>query len=232
MNEERKTQDLTETQVADFLERNPAFLARRPELLDTPGPPVRYGGEDGGLDFQQAVIEKVHNPIVRLATRSDAVVEADAGEVGVIRRTHDAVLSLVEAESLSALLESVENVLPVVLNVDGARLVFEAADPDPLAETPLRRIPAGAVAPLVRGQVMHVQSCARGTPEIFGSLADLMRVEYVARISAEGLPPGVFALGSRYADAFAGTQEGAVYAFLVQVLKRCVVRCLTPFSQE
>lgn len=218
-----------EAQVAAYLTAHPDFLLRRPDLLLSLAPPSRWGGEDGVLDMQVFMIDRLRDEVERVRGAAEHLIHTSRSNMSIQTRTHRAVLSLLSAENLGELVEAVSDDLPALLDVDVATLCFEAAKdttPDLIAPGILP-LPEGAVARIMGGPD---RDCALmeempGDPALFAGAAALVQSSAVVRLSPGGTcPEGVMALGSRHESTFHAGQATELITFLARVAEISVRR--------
>jgi len=218
-----------ERQVEAYLQAHPDFLVRHPDLLLSLSPPSRWGGDDGVLDMQVFMIDRLRDEVERVKGAAEHLIHTSRSNMSIQTRTHKAVLSILGAESLSDLVEAVSDDLPTLLDVDVATLCFETPDSalPALVAPRLLGLPAGRVAKIMGGPD---RDCALteempGDPLLFADGAGLVQSSAVVRISPGGTcPDGVMALGSRDGRTFHAGQATELITFLGRVVERCVLR--------
>jgi uncharacterized protein YigA (DUF484 family) len=219
----------TEQQVARFLQLHPDFLIRHPELLVALSPPSRWSEEDGVVDMQVFMIDRLRDEVERVKGTAEHVLHTSRSNMSIQNRTHQAVVALLEADALSGLAEAVSDDLPAILDVDIAVLAFEGGDafPAELAVPGVTRLPAGAVEKVMGGAD---RDCALaeempGDPALFGEGHALVQSSAVVRlVAADRRPPGVLALGSRHGRTFHAGQGTELLSFLARVIESCLGR--------
>ncbi|MEW5727952.1 MAG: DUF484 family protein [Pseudomonadota bacterium] len=220
---------LAEDQVADYLRRHPDFLIRNPDLALILSPPSRFDGEDGVLDLQVYMIERLRDEMDDVRGAAEHLITTSRSNMSTQNRTHRAVLQLMAADSLEALAQAVTDDLPTLLDVDVATLRFEEADrPLPVLALPtIRRVTPGSVVKVLGGPD---RDCALaddlpGDPALFGEAADLVRSAAMVRLTPGGAcPDGLLCLGSRHGRTFHAGQATDLLNFLGRVTELCVRR--------
>lgn len=218
-----------EKQVEAFLRIHPDFLVRHPDLLLALSPPSRWEGEDGVLDMQVFMIERLRDEIERVRGAAEHLIHTSRSNMSIQTRTHKAVLAILSADTMAELVEAVRDDLPALLDVDVATLCFETP------EGPLPKLAAPGVLTLERGTVARMmggadRDCALteelpGDPALFADGAGLVLSSAVVRLSPGGpCPDGVMALGSRHGRTFHAGQATELITFLARVVERCVLR--------
>ncbi len=215
---------LADERVADYLRRHPDFLIRHPDLALVLSPPSRFDGDDGVLDLQLYMIDRLRDEMDDVRGAAEHLITTSRSNMSTQSRTHRAVLELLAADSLEALARVVTDDLPTLLDVDVATLRFELSD-RVLADIP--RIDPGTVFKVVGGPD---RDCALsdelpGDPALFGEAADLVRSAAMVRLCPGGAsPPGLLCLGSRHGRTFHAGQATDLLNFLGRVVEGCVRR--------
>ncbi|KIL97432.1 hypothetical protein CCC_00493 [Paramagnetospirillum magnetotacticum MS-1] len=218
-----------ERQVTAFLQAHPDFLVRHPDLLLSLSPPSRWADDDGVLDMQVFMIDRLRDEVERVRGAAEHLIHTSRSNMSIQTRTHRAVLSILGAESMAELVEAISDDLPALLDVDVATLCFEKSEealPDLLAPGILT-LPGGTVAQIMGGAD---RDCALteempGDPALFGDGAGLVQSSAVVRLSPGGKSPdGVMALGSRHGRTFHAGQATELITFLARVVEGSVRR--------
>ncbi len=218
-----------ERQVEAFLRTHSDFLVRHPDLLLSLSPPSRWAENDGVLDMQVFMIDRLRDEVERVRGCAEHLIHTSRSNMSIQTRTHKAVLAILSADDMAELAEAVRDDLPTLLDVDVATLCFETP------ESPLPRLAAPGVLPLPNGMVAKMmggsdRDCALteempGDPALFGDGAGLVLSSAVVRLSPGGpCPEGVMALGSRHGRTFHAGQATELITFLARVVERCVLR--------
>lgn len=218
-----------EKQVVAYLHAHPDFLVRHPDLLLSLSPPSRWAGDDGILDMQVFMIERLRDEVERVRGAAESLIHTSRSNMSIQTRTHKAVLAILSADTLAELAETIADDLPALLDVDVATLCFEPAlVPLPRLVAPgLITLPAGMVARTMGGSD---RDCALteempGDPALFADGAALVQSSAVVRLSpGEPCPDGLMALGSRNGRTFHAGQATELITFLARVVERSVLR--------
>ena len=218
-----------ERQVEAYLQAHPDFLVRHPDLLLSLSPPSRWAEDDGVLDMQVFMIERLRDEIERVRGAAENLIHTSRSNMSIQTRTHRAVLSILGAETMAELAEAVADDLPALLDVDVATLCFETpAEALPELVVPgVLSLPVGRVVQIMGGPD---RDCALteempGDPALFADGAGLVQSSAVVRLSPGGrAPDGVMALGSRHGRTFHAGQATELITFLARVVERCVLR--------
>jgi uncharacterized protein YigA (DUF484 family) len=218
----------SDSEVADYLVRNPDFLTRHPEILESMAVPERWSG-DGVVDMQRYMLDRRCEEIDELRNCAIDVIETSRSNMSTQTRTHAAVLAVIAAGNMETLVHVVTQDWPMLLDVDVVSLAFEPVAGRLVVAVgqDIRSLPIGSIDALI-GADQDV-CLARRVPDngdVFGAGAGLVRSAAYVRLSpAEDMPPGMLALGSR-GNAFQSGQGAELLIFLSRVVESCLYRCL------
>ncbi len=216
--------ELTAEDVAAFLRDNPDFLSQRPDLVAHLVPPLADRG-NGVVDLQHFMVRRLQNEVGRLQDQQRELVTTTRANVNNQNRVHAAVLFLLDATSFEHLIQTITTDLAVLLDLDVAALVVEAAGPEipHVNRSGVQVWETGAIGTLMGKRDVVLRGGAQGLPEIYGAGAGLVRSEALVklRISSEA-PTGLLALGSREPDMFHPGQGTELLTFLARVVERCI----------
>lgn len=221
----------SDAQVAAYLRRNGDFLLRHPELVLALSPPSRWPDDDGVVDMQIYMIERLKEEVDRVKGAAEDLIHTSRSNMSTQNRTHEAVLVLLSADTLAALAQAVSEDLPPMLDVDVAALCFEETTrPLPALAVPgVLRIAPGSVEQIMGGPD---RDCALsedmpGDPLLFGDGAGLVASSALVRLTPGGIcPDGMLALGARHGRTFHSGQGTELITFLARVAEICVRRFL------
>lgn len=216
---------LTAEQVASYLRRNPDFFALQPDLLTALTPPERWAG-DTVVDIQQFIVDGLREQMDGLRDCATEVIETSRSNMAYQQKTHAAVLKLLNANSLEQLVESINNDLPGVLDVDVVALALEqtgSIDCESLKVTPL--VPGEVDYLLGAGQDVLLLADLADEAQIFGSNSEQFRSAALVRLDPGPIAPsGVLAMGALQEAAFHPSQGTELLAFLARVVGFCIHR--------
>ena len=209
-------------QVADYLRRNPDFLAENAELLEVLTPPAPPRG-DGVVDLQSFMVERLRGQIQSMTEARDALVQAGRTNMAAQSRVHKTVLALLAAKSFEQLIEIVTTDLAVMLNLDAVTLGVEKAE----QSLPAIRLgglfqlePDTVDAMIGKRRRVLLRSDIEGDPALYGAAAGLVASEALIRLNASATtPPAILALGARAPDQFHPGQGTELLIFLGDALE-------------
>jgi len=214
---------LTDDAVVAYLAENPGFLDRRPEALLHLVLPGSEHGEDV-VDIRNFVIKRLQDELSDMREGTDSLIQTTRINMSLLKRTHQAVLTVLQGDEKGALGETVADDLTLLLDVDVAAVRFENAGTLPARSTPLATLSEGyvdMVAPRERPIALRPQ--AKGDERLFGGGAGLVASDALARLEpGNGHPPGLLALGVRHPGAFAEDQASDLLSFVARVVEHCV----------
>jgi len=214
--------DVTAADVADYLSRNPEFLAQHADLLHGLTPPAAQHGR-GVLDFQRFVVERLQNDVGRLKRAQEEIIAASRANLSSQGRIHTTILALLGARTLEHLIEITTVDLALHLEVDTVILGFESLDRAPInaAARGLRLWPKGRIDGWIPpGRDVLLLGPVVADNALFGSAAPLVKSQALMRLQLKReAPTGLLALGARDAGRFAANQGTELLAFLARALE-------------
>ena len=217
-----KDDDLTDERVAAYLQDNPDFLSRNPDVLRMMAPPDRKFG-DGVSDIQTAMIGQLRTEIARLNARQDEIILTSRANLNTQGRVHECVVALLAAKSFEQAMQIVTTDFAVMLDLDVVTLCIEAEEgaPSPLRMSGLRMLAAGGVeATMGENKRVRLHSDAPADPEIFGGGATLVRSAAFIRLDiSDYTPPALIAFGARRPGKFHAGQGTELLNFLGRVVE-------------
>ena len=215
---------LSGKEVRDYLSRHPDFLTRNPELLEALSTPSRWSG-DGVVDMQQFMLERLRGEVDSLRGCAQDVIETSRTNMSTQTRVHAAVLAMLAATDFDRLLRTINEDLPLLLDVDVVAICFETggangvAEPE-MASPPIRRLETGRVDGILgpdRDVALFSEMNDDGA--IFGGASGLVRSAALSRLRpGPTTPDGLLALGSR-GNAFHPGQGTDLITFLGRVIE-------------
>ena len=212
----------SEEQVVAFLKATPEFLVNHSELLARQAPPSRFSGGPV-LDLQQFMIGRLHEELDKMRGCAEHLITTSRSNMSIQSRTHDAVLSVLEARDMAGLARVAAEDLPPLLDVDVVCLGFEPGE-HPAILPGILALPATLLDQVMGMGEVLLRSQAHGDPMIFGEAAGLVASFALVRLDPIGCPPGLLALGSRNDRTFQSSQGTELLSFLARVIEDCVQR--------
>ena len=212
-----------EDQVIAYLRRHPDFLSRHPQLMLLLTPPSRWTSADGVVDMQVYLIESLRQELQQTKDSADQILHTSRSNMAIQTRTHQAVVELLDTQSVAELARVVAENLPQLLDVDVVTLNFE---PGQLADRHLivpgiRRLKKGEVNRMLggMGQTCVLYDDKPGETKLFGNFAASVWSSALFRLPCgDGGPVGVMALGSHHTKTFHAGQGTELLGFLAHVI--------------
>lgn len=236
---------LTETMVLDYLNQNPNFLRRHPELLEVLTPPEMQTGHNV-IDFQKFALGSLQQDMQSLKDKFNGLLGSARDNMSVQYQVHQAVLQLLKARDLEHLLEVLTIDFLRYFDVDAVRLVVES-DVSELYETyygtdhhtGLGFVPIHTVDDALgdRGTLALVSDCEIDPPyafdTIFAECSRLVRSCAMLRIYLEKIDrTGILAFGVREAGHFHAHQGVELLQFLARIVEWRLDECLKEHEIE
>ncbi|MCW9035251.1 MAG: DUF484 family protein [Rhodospirillales bacterium] len=222
---------LTEDEVAVFLRSNPEFLNNNAHILGEMSVPGRWN-EDGIVDFQKVVTEKMRGEIDHLkAITADLLITGRSNQ-SIQERTHQAILALVEARSLAHMAKIIADDLPKILDLDIVALCLEPSSaPVPDLHSPdIVELNEGDVDNCLGAETdIILSNDQRSNAIMFGVSAEFTRSAAIVRLNGGHLSPaGLLALGSKSHSTFHPEQGTELLTFLARVIEKRIHGWLEP----
>jgi len=211
--------DLDEDDVARWLEANPAFLARRPELVEKLEAPDRGG--DGVVDLQRYMVDRHRRELQELKANWSELLAVSRANLSSQQTVFEATLAAIRAASFEALVEAVTERYPEILHCEAVALCVETDDGSSDSSPGVRRMQAGDVDAYLGGADKRTRFIADLAPDpaLFGPSAGVVRSTALVRIDmGPGAPKALLAIGGREPDSYAPEQADDLLAFLGQAL--------------
>lgn len=215
---------LSAARVTEFLQDNPDFFIKHPEVLNTVSPPTRELG-GGVADLQQAMIDRLRDEIAMLSAERDSLVGTSRANMQTQSRIHGCVLAILGAKSFEHLIQTVTNDFAMILDLDIVTLCIESTESESqsIKTRGLVVVPPGTVENILGNRRLVLRNDVTGDPELFDAGATLVRSDAVVRLDiSESTPPALLAFGSREPDRFETGQATELLDFLASVLEHVV----------
>lgn len=211
----------TEGQVFDYLQANPDFFNRHPELFKKLNPPGVDRGE-GVVDFQQHMVRRLQGYVRELDDYQNRLVEATRSNFSNQQRIHNAVLMLLDPQSLEETLHVICHEWVDLLGVDAITVNLECTQALARQERDIRRLTRGYVKKVMGDEhAVILRGSVEADRRIFGPAAPLVRAEALVRLYPHsGQPGGILAFGTRNGDSFYPGQGTELLRFVGRVVER------------
>lgn len=219
----------SEAQVASFLQTNPDFLRRHPELLSVLEAPERaFADVDPAgaevVDLQDAMLARVRADLGKQREQCSDLIDAGRANLQSQNRVHAAVVALLKARSLDHLIELLTIDLVGLLHVDAAALCLEGGTVAPASNQGVRVVPVGTIERLVDiSRAVTLRDNIEGDRRLYGEAAGLVRSEVLLRLTVrEDAPVALLALGSRDPMRFHAGQGSELLVFLAAIMEHSI----------
>jgi uncharacterized protein YigA (DUF484 family) len=224
---------LAEADVIGYLQANPDFLLRHPDLAGALALPPRDFGSPAVVDMQHALANRLRAEIEHLKAGQRLLVGNSRANAASQARVHAAVLALISATSFEHLVAVITDELTLLLDIDAVGLGVEReAEPGsvrlpgfvggPSTAAGVQVLAVGAVDQILGlGQDVVLRPEVQGDPTLFGSAAaGLVCSDALVRLRVSSKAPiGLLALGSRKPGSFHPGQGTELLAFLARVIE-------------
>lgn len=215
-------------EVEAFLRADPAFLARRPQLLADILPERDLG--QNVADLQAHALRRLREEMEDLRGGAEELILNARNNMSIQGQTLDGALALLRAESFDQLVRTITDDLPLTLRVDLVTLCFESGLPKGAAIY-VQEMPKGTVDALIGANTAHrLRPQVAGDDMLYGAGAGLVTSDALVRLplTDPDLPPGMLALGSRREGTFHPGMATELLTFLTAVTAHCVERWVKP----
>lgn len=221
---------LKEKEVRDYLVRHPDFFEKNPDLLIDLLPSSPDLGE-GVEDFRAFLLERLQGEVRSLKDFHGNLINTSRSNQSTQVQVHEAVLALLEAESLDHLCHIVTQDWVQNLHVDVISICFEPFPNSPfLRKNSIRALKKDSVDHLMgQGGASLLRNDGTAREEIFGPATALIKAEALIRIEASAVNPvGIIAFGSREQDFFTPGQGTEMLRFLEAAFRGSLIQWLKP----
>ncbi len=213
----------SDSDVLEFLARNPSFLADHPEILEVLTPPSLRTGRRV-LDMQQFTIERLQTTLGKMRAHEGDLSLAVHDNRSSLSRVHAAILALCEPGALDDLVAVITDELPAILEADAVAICVEGDETQlgPLPAAPGVCLVATGTADAVMGKdEVRLVNDPTAANTAFGVIAASIQSSALLRLQLGRPRRSAFvALGSRDAARFEPGQGTELLAFLGEALSR------------
>jgi len=213
---------ISEEDVVAFLRTTPDFFVRHRGLVEVLDLPARFDGTERIVDLQ-------HEALKRLRAKQDVLVDNSRSNMTVQLATHEAVLAVLEAQSLDDFITIVQEEVPILLDIDFASIALEGAvERINVSEEGVPvLLPTGEVDRRLEDDDVRLQESQDQGDVLFGAARDLVKSSAIARLyPSDVMPTGLLILGSRIEGAFHPNQGTELMTFVARVVEIMLERWL------
>lgn len=215
----------SEEQVAAYLRRHPDVLTRHPDLLEVLAVPARQYG-DGIVDMQRFQIDHLKAQLETLRRHHRKLVTAAEHNAVVETQVRKATLCLLEATSLSGLIDILRGEAARALEVESVVLLAAADDAAALPDGISARAASdlGALVPAGSGPVLRGRLSGEQAQAVYGEDgAHAVKSDALVRLKPrDDAPAMVLALGAVREATFHPGQSSDLLQFLARVVEKCL----------
>ena len=217
------TPQINKKDIVAFLQNNPDFLQKNPEVCDLLSPPQTASGK-GIADFQSYMIDRLKADKKEVIDSTRELVENARSNMNNQQRIHHAILRLLEAEKFDDFIQCITMDLASILDVDISVFIVETNGTDipHIHQNGIRILPEGTIDNWMNGKSVLLQDNISGIEAIYGGGAALVCSQVLLRIDISlDTPPAIIAFGSRNPNMFSDGQATDQIIFLARVIERC-----------
>ena len=185
------------------------------------------------VDLRGIAMSRLEARLDRLEDTHRSVIAAAYENLAGTNQIHRCVLTLLEAETLPALLDALTGPLAEIVRVDRVRLVLESTAPGAAPHPAVVPVGAGFTADYITLgrdvplREITLRQCAPASEEIFGDTADWIRSEALLTLDLGGdRMPGMLVFGAEDPHQFRANQGTELLAFLRAALETVLRRHL------
>ena len=214
---------LSPAMVLNWLECNSEIIAIDPRFAKLITMTDRDLG-DGVVDFQQKRLEKLQERFIDLQQQNRKIIATVRQNYQIQERVHQAVLSLVKANSFEQLIALITMELAGILGLEAISLCVEAEEKGmtaiPLSPfSQVRLVESGALHELLDGHKILLRTEVFSDHVIYGSKAERVRSDALLRLDiGASAPVAMLALGARRPGIFYPGQNTKLLEFFAEVL--------------
>ena len=224
--------NVTVAMVKEYLVKHPYFIQKNPEILSLL---TQFFTENQAftekdsnvVDLQSIILRKLQNQMTALRSDQGSIIDASRNNLSTQARIHEAVLTLLEAETLEHLFHIVKQDWVDNLQIDCVSICFDRADDFPYLKSENIRILTENTVSNYFGETCFniLRSDIQASPDIFGSASSLVHSEALIRIAATDFSPeAILAFGSRDPDYFHAGQGSELLCFIANSFKATMLQ--------
>ena len=215
--------------VAAYLRKNPDFLLKYPDLLESLTPPKRNIGE-GITDLQHSMITRLRDRVEQTEDLAQVMIDTSRENLATTQQIHYCVLKLLAAESFDELIAIINHELKPDLELDYIAICIENDQKSGETVRGIKQIPLMLIDHLMAGaDQIKLESDIIADPHIYGEAFLLIQSQALVKMTiASDTPPALLVFGSREPERFAPDQATELLHFMSQVISELIRIWLTP----
>ena len=167
-----------------------AYLNARPNLLEKLNKEAKDSGSDGAtvVDLTGMIAAKARTEARRLAARNQLLMDAAASNMLHWQELHHATLGFLACTNLTGFAQMVDEELPIIFSLAGARLIMPAETAlDNAEELGFLVLPAAEISQILAAQTIYLGPAEKTGPVLFSTPAASM----AAIALPDQLPPPI-----------------------------------------
>ena len=206
--------------VIDYLEKNPNFFIKNPDILDVIKTPKDQTKGRKIADFQHYVAERAKGEKQKSEKEAAEIIETARFNMDNQTRIYGASLKLLEAETFDDFIQTITMDLTAMLQIDIVSMIVETnASLKQTQGIPI--VPEGTIGAWMGDKTSMLEDNIKGLEDIYGGGAGLVNSQALMRIDiSKNTPPAIIAFGSRNPDLFTPHQGVEQVSYLVRVIER------------
>ncbi len=223
MTKEKPPENISENDVIKWLQKNPDFLVKRPDVCDVLTPPTEKR-ERNISDFQSFMIKRLKEDKEGIIEEAREMVETSRLNMNNLSRIHKAVLMMLEAHSFEDFIHVMTMDFAALMDVDIVTITVESeGDTIPhIHMNGVHVVTPGTIDLFMKDKAVILEDHIAGHDEIYGGGSGLVKSQALVKLNiAHDVPQALLAFGSRNPEMFQSGQGTEMIFFLGQVVERC-----------
>lgn len=216
--------------VVRYLQQHPDFFTRHPEALENLRLPAR-NQSDKVVDLQQFMVSKLQRDVVKLRAEKEEFIANTRDNIQTQDRIQQAIIKLLQADTLSALIKIIIGELPILLDVDQAVLCLEGSAKNyrSLQDLPVRFLKNGSIEKLMKGtdQIVLLRDDINGDTLLYPTTTtvSLVRSDALLRLQV-AQTKGLLVFATRHPGYFDAEQGTDFLKFMGKIIEIILQRYL------
>ncbi len=209
--------------IATFLKQNPDFFMHHPDVLELIKLPAKNQG-NRIVDLHQFIVGKLRRDVAKLKAEQEEFIANTRDNVHTQQRIHQAILKLIQADTLNNLLQIICGDLPVLLEVDRAIFCLERTQKNyrHLQDMPVRFLKPGSVDKILGSAEQNIilRDDIQGDDLLYSSGTSLSQVrsDALLRVNLKQVK-GLLVFATRHPGYFDADQGTDFLEFMAKVIE-------------
>ena len=203
-----------------------AYLKARPNLLEKLNKEAKDSNSDGAtvVDLTGMIAAKARTEARRLAARNQSLLDAAASNMLHWQELHHATLGFLACTNLTGFAQMVDEELPIIFSLAGARLIMPAETAlDNAEELGFLVLPAAEISQILAAQTIYLGSAEKTGPVLFSTPA----ASIAAIALPNQLPPPIcgsaLILAGRTEESFQPNHGKTLLTNLAEIIGVCLL---------